>query len=53
MSRNKGEEIWFNIKGNKKKLLNIPYGEDAINVLFSFFKTDEGIPVLEYLEKQV
>tara|TARA_R100001510_G_C7631542_1_gene190285 strand:+ start:112 stop:861 length:750 start_codon:yes stop_codon:yes gene_type:complete len=52
-SRNKGEEIWFNTKGNKKKLLNIPYGEDAIHVLFSFFKTDEGIPVLEYLEKQV
>jgi hypothetical protein len=53
MSRNKGEEIWFNTKGNKKKLLNIPFGEDAINVLFSFLKTDEGITVLEYLEKQV
>jgi len=53
MSRNKGEEIWFNTKGNKKKLLNIPFGEDAIHVLFSFLKTDEGITVLEYLEKQV
>mgnify|MGYP003638425576 FL=1 len=52
-SRNKGEEIWFNTKGNKKKLLNVPYGEDVINVLFSYFKTDEGIPVLEYLEKRI
>jgi len=52
-SRNQGEEVWFNTKGNKKKLLNVPYGEDVINVLFSYFKTDEGIPVLEYLEKKI
>ena len=51
--RNKGKELWFNTKGNKKKLMNLPYGEDIIHVLFSFFKTDEGIKVLEYLEKQV
>jgi hypothetical protein len=53
MSRNKGEEVWFNTKTNKKKLLNVPYGEDVINVLFSYFKTDEGIPVLEFLEKKI
>tara|TARA_R110002096_G_scaffold176021_1_gene352022 strand:- start:968 stop:1708 length:741 start_codon:yes stop_codon:yes gene_type:complete len=51
--RNKGKELWFNTKSNKKKLMNLPYGEDIIHVLFSFFKTDEGIKVLEYLEKQV
>jgi len=51
--RNKGKELWFNTKGNKKKLMNLPYGEDIVHVLFSFFKTDEGIKVLEYLEKQV
>lgn len=51
--RNKGKELWFNTKGNKKKLMNLPYGEDIIHVLFSFFKTDEGVKVLEYLEKQV
>lgn len=52
-TRNKGKELWFNTKGNKKKLMNVPYGEDIIHVLFSYFKTDEGIDVLEYLEKQV
>ena len=52
-TRNKGKELWFNTKGNKKKLMNVPYGEDLIHVLFSYFKTDEGIDVLEYLEKQV
>ena len=52
-TRNKGKELWFNTKGNKKKLMNVPYGEDLIHVLFSYFKTDEGIGVLEYLEKQV
>ena len=52
-TRNKNRELWFNTKGNKKKLMNLPYGEDIIHVLFSFFKTDEGVKVLEYLEKQV
>lgn len=52
-TRNKNRELWFNTKGNKKKLMNLPYGEDIIHVLFSFFKTDEGVKILEYLEKQV
>ena len=51
--RNKDRELWFNTKSNKKKLMNLPYGEDIIHVLFSFFKTDEGVKILEYLEKQV
>ncbi len=51
--RNKDRELWFNTKSNKKKLMNLPYGEDIVHVLFSFFKTDEGVKILEYLEKQV
>jgi hypothetical protein len=52
-TRNKDKEIWFNTKGNKKKLINVAYGDDAITTLFSYLKTDDGIPVLEYLEKQI
>lgn len=51
--RNKGKEVWFNTKSNKKKLMNIPYGEDVIHCLFSYFKTNDGIEILEYLEKQL
>ena len=51
--RNNKKEVWFNTKGNKKKLMNIPYGEDVIHSLFSFFKTNEGIEILEYLENQL
>ena len=37
----------------KKRLLTIPFGEDPMHVIASYFKTDEGIEKLEYLEKQL
>ena len=28
--RNKDKEIWYNTASNKKKLMNVPYGEELI-----------------------
>lgn len=47
--RNKEKEVWFNTPSNKKKMLNVPYGEEPTHMVASFFENDEGIEVLKHL----
>tara|TARA_R110000824_G_scaffold367565_1_gene556760 strand:- start:92 stop:844 length:753 start_codon:yes stop_codon:yes gene_type:complete len=47
--RNSDKEIWFNTPSNKKKMLNIPYGEEPLHMAVSFFQGDDGIEVLKHL----
>lgn len=49
--RNNRRDVYFNTSNNKKKLMTIPFGEDPIHAIGSYFKTEEGIEVLEMLEK--
>ena len=49
--RNKDKEIWFNTPSNKKKLMNVPYGEDPIYMASSFFISDEGVEVYKHLKE--
>tara|TARA_B100001778_G_C18559635_1_gene617148 strand:+ start:398 stop:1144 length:747 start_codon:yes stop_codon:yes gene_type:complete len=51
--RNKNKDVYFNLPSNKKRLLTIPFGEDPLYVISSYFKTDEGVEKLEYLENQL
>ncbi len=51
--KNQQKDVYFNLPGNKKRLIQIPFGEDPVYVLASYFKTDEGIDKLEYLEKKL
>tara|TARA_R100000935_G_C2791994_1_gene146398 strand:+ start:105 stop:857 length:753 start_codon:yes stop_codon:yes gene_type:complete len=47
--RNSNKEVWYNTASNKKKMLNVPYGEDPIYMVASFFQSDEGIISLKHL----
>lgn len=49
--RNKNKEVWFNTKTNKTRLCTIPFGEDPIYIVSSFFQSDEGVDALIHLEK--
>ena len=51
--RNKKKDVYFNLPSNKKRLLTIPFGEDPLHVISSYFQSDEGVEKLEYLEKQL
>ena len=42
--------MWFNTPLQiKKKMLNVPYGEDPIYGIFHFLQSDEGIEHLKHL----
>ena len=47
--RNSNKEVWYNTPSNKKKMLNVPYGEDPIYIVASFFQSDEGLESLKHL----
>jgi hypothetical protein len=49
--RNKNKEVWFNTKTNKTRLCTIPFGEDPIYIVSSYFQSDDGVDDLIYLEK--
>ena len=51
--KNKKREVYFNLEGNKKRLTMIPFGVDAIQYLADWFKSDDGVDVLVFLEKQL
>jgi len=50
--RNNKRDVYFNLESNKKKLLTVPYGEEPIDILCSYFQSDEGVEILKFLEKK-
>ena len=51
--RNKGRDIYFNLKDNKTKILTVPYGEDANDIMASYFQTDDGIETYKLLKQML
>lgn len=50
--RNNDRDIYFNLPDNKKKLMGIPFGEDAVTLLRSYLQSDDGIDLYKMLEKK-
>lgn len=48
--RKGNKEVWYSTPSNKKKMLNVPYGEDPYLLVSSYLKTDDGIESLKMLE---
>ena len=51
--RAKNREVYYNLKGNKKRLVIIPFGVETNDFLGQWFKSDKGVEVLAFLEKQL
>lgn len=51
--RNGGKDIYYNLSSNKKRLITIPFGQEPIDALTDFFRTDDGIEVMEMFKKKL
>jgi len=49
--RNKNKDVYFNIPGNKTKMLTVPFGEDPYHVVGSYLQSDDGIDIYKGLSK--
>ena len=51
--RNKNRDVYFNLKDNKTKILTVPYGEDATDIMSSYFQTDDGVETYKLLKQML
>lgn len=51
--KNHGKDIYFNLKENKKKLVTIPFGDNATSVLASYLQSNEGLELYKFLEEKI
>jgi hypothetical protein len=51
--RNSNRDVYFNLKDNKTKILTVPYGEDANDIMASYFQTDEGVETYKLLKQML
>ncbi len=51
--RPKNREVYFNLEGNKKRMIKVPFGIERNEFLAQWFTTDDGVEVLAFLEKQM
>ena len=45
--------MYFNLKDNKTKILTVPYGEDASDIMASYFQTDDGVETYKLLKQML
>tara|TARA_R110002167_G_scaffold74558_10_gene208607 strand:+ start:280 stop:1029 length:750 start_codon:yes stop_codon:yes gene_type:complete len=48
--RKSNKEVWYSTPTNKTKMLNVPYGQDGLDLVVSYFKSDDGLESLMHLE---
>jgi len=48
--RNGNKDVYYNLKKNKQKMLTVPYGQDSIYIVASYFQSDEGVEALKMLK---
>ena len=53
MLKNNNKDVYYNIPGNKKKMLSVPFNEDYYHVVGSFLKSDDGVDVYKALLKML
>lgn len=52
-TRSNDSQIWYNLSENKTKLIDVPHGNDYRTELVNFLKTNDGIKVMQMLEKEL
>lgn len=53
LSYKNNKDVHFNYKGNKKKLLTVPFGEQRDYIVASFLQSDDGLETLKMLENKL
>ncbi|QDP66314.1 MAG: hypothetical protein Unbinned6224contig1000_35 [Prokaryotic dsDNA virus sp.] len=51
--KNKNRDVYFNLATNKTKMLTVPFGEDAKDIVASYMQTDQGVETYKLLNKML
>lgn len=51
--KNNQRDVYFNLINNKKKFLTVPFGEDPMDIVASYFQTDDGVETYKLLKRKL
>jgi len=51
--KNNNKDVYFNLPSNKKKLISIPFGEDADYTVATFMQSDNGLEIYKHLSNRL
>ena len=51
--RNNGKDVYYNLKTKKTKMLTIPFGDEHIQTVASYFQKDEGLDIYKAFQEML
>ena len=51
--RNNRRDVYYNLPGNKKKMMTIPFNEDPYDAMSAYLQSNEGLEAYKYLKKRL
>jgi hypothetical protein len=51
--RNNRRDVYYNLPGNKKKMMSVPFNEDPYNSISAYLQSDDGLEAYKYLKKRL
>jgi hypothetical protein len=51
--RNNQKDVFYNLPGNKKKMLTIPFDSDPYYTVATFMQSDDGVEIYKYMSKRL
>ena len=51
--RNNGKDVYYNLKTKKTKMLTIPFGDEHIQIVASYFQKDEGLDIYKAFQEML
>lgn len=51
--RNNRRDVYYNLPGNKKKMMSVSFNEDPYNSISAYLQSDDGLEAYKYLKKRL
>ena len=51
--RNNRRDVYYNLPGNKKKMMTVPFNEDPYDAIGAFLQSNDGLDAYKYLKKRL
>ena len=51
--RNNRRDVYYNLPGNKKKMMSVPFNEDPYDAISAFLQSNDGLEAYKYLKKRL
>jgi len=51
--KNNKRDVYYSLPSNKKKMMSVPFEEDAYDAVASYMQSNDGLEAYKYLKKRL